>query len=71
MHTCVHNFEPSGVLCEPCCGREQGRINHVANVSIETGLPSKFEFQGPTLRLISGLKKKLKGQRLKKGRREF
>ena len=22
----------------------QGRINHVANVSIETGLPSKYEF---------------------------
>jgi len=32
----------------------QGRINHVANVSIETGLPSKYEFYGSTLRFISG-----------------
>src|SRR6218665_1483435 len=30
----------------------QGRINHVANVSVKTGTLTKCKFQGPTLRLI-------------------
>ena len=30
-------------------GFRQGRINHVANVSIETGLPTKYTVYGPAL----------------------
>jgi len=31
------------LLCPEFCIVNQGRIGHVANVSIETGLPSKYE----------------------------